>query len=60
MRHSACRRPRAGHLETHVVDDLVTPREWKIGSDEGTQFQQHPDGSWTSTWKNPSTSGLPD
>ena len=35
------------------------PREWEIGSYEGTRFTLHPDGSWTSHWMDPKKHGLP-
>jgi tRNA (mo5U34)-methyltransferase len=36
------------------------PREWEIGSYEGTKFTQNPDGSWTSHWIDPQKHGMPD
>jgi tRNA (mo5U34)-methyltransferase len=35
------------------------PREWEIGSHEGTRHLLQENGSWTSTWKDPAAHGLP-
>jgi tRNA (mo5U34)-methyltransferase len=42
-----------------AVKNPATPREWEIGSYEGTRFTLHPDGSWTSHWIDPKAH-LPD
>lgn len=36
------------------VKDPTIPREWEIGSYEGTHFEHHADGTWTATWHDPS------
>jgi tRNA (mo5U34)-methyltransferase len=33
----------------------ATPREWEIGSYEGTHFTYNPDGTWSCVWHDPST-----
>ena len=35
------------------VKNPTTPREWEIGSYEGTRFQYNQDGTWTATWHDP-------
>ena len=36
------------------------PREWEVGSYEGTGFERYPDGTWRSLWIDPWKYGLPD
>lgn len=43
-----------------AIKNPATPREWEIGSYEGTRFTMAPDGSWTSHWLDPKTYQLPD
>ena len=43
-----------------AVRNPATPREWEIGSYEGTRFSIQPDGSWISHWMDPRQHGLPD
>ena len=42
-----------------AIKNPTMPREWEIGSYEGTHFEMHPDGSWTSHWLDPKKHGLP-
>jgi tRNA (mo5U34)-methyltransferase len=42
-----------------AVKNPAQPREWEIGSYEGTRFTLHPDGSWTSHWLDPQKFGSP-
>lgn len=42
-----------------AVKNPAKPREWEVGSYEGTRFTQNPDGSWTSHWMDPRKHGLP-
>jgi hypothetical protein len=42
------------------VKNPALPREWEVGSYEGTEFHRQADGSWSSTWKDPAVHGLPD
>jgi tRNA (mo5U34)-methyltransferase len=41
-----------------AVKNPARPREWEIGSYEGTRFTQNPDGSWISHWMDPQKYGL--
>jgi hypothetical protein len=43
-----------------AVRNPATPREWEIGSYEGTRFTVQPDGTWVSHWMDPRRHGLPD
>jgi tRNA (mo5U34)-methyltransferase len=43
-----------------AVKNDATPREWEIGSYEGTRFTMNPDGTWTSHWLDPRAHGLAD
>jgi len=43
-----------------AVKNPATPREWEIGSYEGTRFTIQADGSWVSHWMDPRQHGLPD
>jgi hypothetical protein len=42
------------------VKNPATPREWEIGSYEGTRFSMEPDGRWVSHWLDPKKYKLPD
>jgi tRNA (mo5U34)-methyltransferase len=42
-----------------AVKNPKTPREWEIGSYEGTHFTIEADGSWTSHWMDPQKYGMP-
>lgn len=33
----------------------TTPREWELGSYEGTRFSHNQDGTWTATWHDPTS-----
>jgi len=35
------------------VKNPTTPREWELGSYEGTRFRYKQDGTWTATWHDP-------
>jgi hypothetical protein len=50
----------ASRAAFRAVKNPVTPREWEIGSYEGTRFTLHPDGTWTSHWMDPRKYHLPD
>jgi len=43
-----------------AVKNPAIPREWEIGSYEGTRFTIQPDGSWISHWMDPRKHGLTD
>jgi tRNA (mo5U34)-methyltransferase len=43
-----------------AVKNHAMPREWEVGSYEGTHFSIQSDGSWLSDWKDPREHGLPD
>jgi tRNA (mo5U34)-methyltransferase len=43
-----------------AVKNATTPREWEIGSYEGTRFTLEPDGSWKSHWLDPQKHKLAD
>jgi tRNA (mo5U34)-methyltransferase len=43
-----------------AVKNPATPREWEIGSYEGTRFSMEPDGRWVSHWLDPKKYKLPD
>jgi tRNA (mo5U34)-methyltransferase len=50
----------ASRAAFRAVKNPTLPREWEIGSYEGTHFTVHPDGSWTSHWIDPKKHNLPD
>jgi tRNA (mo5U34)-methyltransferase len=39
------------------VKNPALPREWEIGSYEGTSFRYNQDGTWTATWHDPKLVG---
>jgi hypothetical protein len=43
-----------------AVKNPLTPREWEMGSYEGTRFTFNADGTWASHWIDPRKEGLPD
>jgi tRNA (mo5U34)-methyltransferase len=43
-----------------AVKNPTTPREWEIGSYEGTRYTLNPDGTWRSHWLAPKDFSLPD
>jgi tRNA (mo5U34)-methyltransferase len=51
---------RAAHLASWLsrasfrgIKDPRTPREWELGSYEGTRFEHNQDGTWTAIWHDP-------
>jgi len=43
----------SGRAAFRGVKNPATPREWELGSYEGSSFQYNQDGTWTWTWHDP-------
>lgn len=49
-----------GRAMLRATKNTTTPREWEVGSYEGTRFERQSDGTWRSLWIDPWKHGLPD